>query len=142
MHVDATQSPALFRLASERLGGHYRHDWNQKILTLIGTQGIVSQAVFTSISPEVKFELTMWATPAARGLGGRHFIRSIFRVGFGLADGQWGCQRATAITRATNEKAQRALVQLGFTFETPLKHWFGAEDGMCFYMLRHDCRWI
>lgn len=138
MHVDATQSPALFRLASERLGGHYRHEWNHKVLTLIGTQGIVSQAVFTSISPEVKFELTMWAKPAARGLGGRHFIRSIFQVGFM----EWGCLRATAITRATNEKAQRALVQLGFTFETDLGRWFGAEDGMCFRMYREDCRWL
>lgn len=138
MHVDATQSPALFRLASERLGGHYRHEWNHKVLTLIGTQGIVSQAVFTSISPEVKFELTMWAKPAARGLGGRHFIRSIFQIGFI----QWNCKRATAITRASNADAQRALIKLGFTFETPLRAWFGAEDGMCFYMLRHECRWI
>lgn len=138
MHVDATQSPALFRLASERLGGHYTHDWGHKVLTLIGSRGIVSQAVFTHTAPGIKFELTMWATPAARGLGGRHFIRSIFRVGFM----EWGCLRATAITRATNEKAQRALVQLGFTFETPLRSWFGAEDGMCFYMLRHECRWI
>lgn len=138
MHVDATQSPALFRLASERLGGHYRHEWNHKVLTLIGERGIVSQAVFTGISPEVKFELTMWATPAARGLGGRHFIRSIFHIGFI----EWKCLRATAITRASNADAQRALIKLGFTFETPLKQWFGAEDGMCFYMLRHECRWI
>ena len=137
MHVDATQSPALFRLASERLGGHYRHELGHKVLTLIGARGIVAQAVFTGTSPGIKFELTMWAH-RAMGLGGRHFIRTIFRVGFV----EWKCLRATAITRATNEKAQRALVQLGFTFETPLKHWFGAEDGMCFYMLRHDCRWI
>lgn len=141
MHVDATQSPALFRLASERLGGHYRHEWNHKVLTLIGERGIVSQAVFTGISPGVKFELSMWAHRAI-GLGGRHFIRSIFRVGFGLADGQWRCQRATAITRASNADAQRALIKLGFTFETDLGRWFGAEDGMCFRMYREDCKWL
>lgn len=137
MHVDATQSPALFRLASERLGGHYRHELGHKVLTLIGARGIVAQAVFTGTSPGIKFELTMWAH-RAMGLGGRHFIRTIFRVGFV----EWKCLRATAITRASNADAQRALIKLGFTFETPLKHWFGAEDGMCFYMLRHDCRWI
>ena len=137
MHVDATQSPALFRLASERLGGHYRHEWNHKVLTLIGSRGIVSQAVFTSISPEVKFELTMWAH-RAMGLGGRHFIRTIFRVGFV----EWKCLRATAITRASNAAAQCALVKLGFTFETDLGRWFGAEDGMCFRMYREDCKWL
>lgn len=137
MHVDATQSPALFRLASERLGGHYRHELGHKVLTLIGARGIVAQAVFTGTSPGIKFELTMWAH-RAMGLGGRHFIRTIFRVGFV----EWKCLRATAITRATNEKAQRALVQLGFTFETDLGRWFGAEDGMCFRMYREDCKWL
>ena len=89
MHVDATQSPALFRLASERLGGHYTNDWGHKVLTLIGARGIVAQAVFTGTSPGIKFELTMWAT-RAMGLGGRQFIRSIFDVGFrcGSASGQ------------------------------------------------------
>jgi len=137
MHVDATQSPALFRLASERLGGHYRHELNHKVLTLIGARGIVSQAVFTGTSPGIKFELTMWAT-RAMGLGGRQFIRSIFDVGFR----QWQCERATAITRASNAAAQRALVKLGFTFETDLGRWFGAEDGMCFRMYREDCKWL
>lgn len=137
MHVDATQSPALFRLASERLGGHYRHELGHKVLTLIGERGIVAQAVFTGTSPGIKFELTMWAH-RAMGLGGRHFIRTIFRVGFV----EWKCLRATAITRASNADAQRALIKLGFTFETDLGRWFGAEDGMCFRMYREDCKWL
>jgi len=141
VHIDASQSPALFALASERLGGHYRHDWNHKVLTLIGERGIVSQAVFTGISPGVKAELTMWSDPA-RGLGGRHFIRTIFAVVFGYADGQWGCDRLHAVTRKSNVVAQKALLDLGFVFESSHEAWFRSEEGLMFRMLRRECRWL
>ena len=100
MKVDPSQSDSLFRFASQRLGGTYRHELGHKVLTLIGSRGIVAQAVFTHTAPGVKFELSMWAH-RAMGLGGRHFIRSIFQIGFI----QWNCKRATAITRASNADA-------------------------------------
>ena len=39
MMIDASQSPALFRLASERLQATYRAEWDHKILSVISPSG-------------------------------------------------------------------------------------------------------
>lgn len=138
MRVDASQSPALFKLASERLGGHYRSDWNHKILSFRSpTHGVVAQAVFTGIAPGVKAELTVWSDPS-RGLAGKTFLRTIFHIAFV----QWECKRLHAVTRESNNAAQDALMAMGFLFEAPLRLWFGTEDGWMFRMLRTECAWL
>lgn len=137
MRIDASQSPALFLLASHRLGGHYRAELNHKLLTAISPAGVIAQAVFTGIAPGIKAELTAWARPD-RGLAGRHFLRTVFDVAFR----QWKCQRLHAVTRESNTTAQRALIDSGFLFEAPLKQWFGDEDGWMFRMLAHECQWL
>jgi RimJ/RimL family protein N-acetyltransferase len=141
VHIDTSQSAALFKLANERLGGHFSHEKGHKVMTLLGQRGIESQAVFTNVHPGAKAELSLWAA-GNRGLAGRRFMRAICRVVFGYADGQWGCARLHAVTRESNTRAQRALIGMGFTFEASLKNWFGDEPGLMFRMLRGECRWL
>lgn len=137
MRIDASQSPALFRLASARLGGHYRADWNHKILSAVTAKGIVGQAIFTGISPRRKAELTLW-WDGDGSLAGRVFLHTVFDVAFH----QWELVRLHAVTRESNNAAQAALQRAGFTFEASLARWFGDEDGWMFYMLRGSCPWL
>jgi hypothetical protein len=137
MRIDVSQSPALFALASERLGGHYRAELNHKLISVISPAGVLAQAVFTGIAPQIKAELTMWARPD-RGLAGRLFLRTVFNVVFH----QWQCKRLHAVTRESNLQAQRALNDAGFLHEATLRAWFGAEDGLMFRMLATECQWL
>lgn len=132
-----SQSPALFLLASEKLGGHFRHEQGDKVLTAASADGIHGQAVFTDIAPGVKAEVSMWFD-RNHAMGGRTFLRNVFHIVFN----EWKCKRLTAITRESNTDAQRALAKMGFKFEAPLQAWFGDEPGWMFRMLREECRWL
>jgi hypothetical protein len=79
MMIDASQSPALFRLASERLQGTYRADWDHKILSVISPKGVLAQAVFTDIVVGLRAELSMWIEPE-HGLAGRRFLRQVCKA--------------------------------------------------------------
>lgn len=137
MHTLNSQAPDLFLHASERLGGHFRHERGDKLLTATVGGEIVGQAIFSDITPGAKAELTMWFD-RARAAGGRTFLGHVFHVPFR----EWRCRRLTAITRESNTDAQRALVKLGFTFEANLEAWFGDEPGWMFRMLAGECRWL
>lgn len=137
MHVLNSQSPALFLHASEKLGGHYRHDRGDKVLTAIGADGIQGQAVFTDIAPGVKAEVSVWFNRQHAG-GGRTFLRNVFHVAFV----EWHCKRLSAVTRNSNVDAQRALSKMGFEFEATLQAWFGDESGRMYRMLAAECRWL
>jgi hypothetical protein len=49
--------------------------------------------------------------------------------------GKLGCHRCTAVTRGTNERAIRALVQLGFRYEGTLREHYADADGAVFGLL-------
>ena len=137
MIISDNQHPEYFKYASKQLNGNYSPEKGHKVITCVRTNGpILAQAIFTSISPGVKAELTVWATQ--HGLAGREFFRAISRVVFE----QWKCQRLTAITRASNANAHRGLMVMGFEFEAPLARWFGDEDGWCYRMFPEKCRWL
>jgi hypothetical protein len=51
-----------------------------------------------------------------------------------------GCHRCTAVTRGTNERAIKALVQLGFRYEGTLREHFEDADGAMFGLLRSEQR--
>ncbi len=137
MHTLNAQSPALFLHASEKLGGHYRHERGDKVLTAANSDGIHGQAVFTDIAPGIKAEVSIWFDRRYAG-GGRTFLRNVFHVVFR----EWKCRRLYAVTRESNLDAQRALVKLGFVFEAPLEAWFGDEPGWMYRMLAAECRWL
>lgn len=140
MHVDPSQSPSLFELASEKLGGHFRHERGDKVLSLLGQHGVAAQFVFSNVTPGAKCELSAWSDPERRGLGGRVLIRNAFDVAFR----QWRCERVHAVARESNETSWRALMDMGFKFEAPMAWWFHdpVEDGWMFRMLRHECPWL
>jgi hypothetical protein len=52
--------------------------------------------------------------------------------------GKLGCHRCTAVTRGTNERAIKALVQLGFVYEGTLREHFDDADGAVFGLLRSE----
>ena len=138
MHVLNAQSPALFLHASEKLGGHYRHERGDKVLTAIGSAGaIAGQAVFTDIAPGIKAEISVWFD-RQHAVGGRTFLRNVFHVAFV----EWRCKRLSAVTRNSNVDAQRALRKMGFAFEATLQAWFGDESGRMYRMLADECRWL
>lgn len=137
MHTLNSQAPALFLHASEMLGGHYRHERGDKVLTAMSADGIQGQAVFTDIAPGIKAEFSVWFNRAHAG-GCRTFMRNVFHVAFN----EWRCKRLSAVTRESNTDAQRALVKLGFQFEAPLEAWFGDEPGWMYRMLAAECRWL
>lgn len=137
MHTINAQSPALFLHASEMLGGHFRHERGDKVLTAISADGIQGQVVFTDIAPGVKAEMSCWFN-RGHAVGCRTFIRNVFHVAFN----EWRCKRLSAVTRESNTDAQRALVKLGFQFEAPLQAWFGDEPGWMYRMLAAECRWL
>lgn len=137
MKVCNSQSTALFELASDKLGNFYRHERGDRVLTATSHGRISGQCVYSAINLGVKAEISVWFD-TARGLAGRSFIQAMFTVPFV----EWKCLRLTAITRASNLRAQQALLDLGFTFDAPLRAWFGNESGWCFGMLPGECRWI
>jgi RimJ/RimL family protein N-acetyltransferase len=137
MHTLNAQAPALFLHASEKLGGHFRHERGDKVLTAISGGVIAGQAIFTDIAPGIKAEVSMWFDRERAG-GGRTFLRNVFHVAFS----EWKCKRLSAVTRQSNTDAQRALVKMGFQFEAPLEAWFGDEPGWMFRMLAAECRWL
>lgn len=137
MKIINAQSPALFELASEKLGGFYRHEKGDKVLTASSEGRILGQAVFSDITIGVKTEISVWFD-RNRGLAGRAFLKAMFQVAFR----EWHCIRVSAVTRESNVAAQRALVAMGFVFEAPLVAWFGNEPGWMFRMLRDDCAWL
>lgn len=137
MFVWNNQSPALFQLANEKLGGHFRHEHGDKVLTLASPSGVHGQAIFSDIAPGIKAELSMWFDRQHAG-GGRTFLRNVFHVAFV----EWRCRRLTAATRESNTNAQRALLKLGFRFEAPLEAWYGDESGWMFRLLKEECRWL
>jgi RimJ/RimL family protein N-acetyltransferase len=137
MYTLNSQSPALFLHANEKLGGHFRHEQGDKVLTAMSARGIHGQAVFTDIAPGVKAEVSIWFD-RAHAAGGRTFLRNVFHVVFT----EWRCKRLTAVTRESNVDAQRALAKLGFQFEAPLDAWYGDEAGWIFRMLPAECRWL
>lgn len=49
-----------------------------------------------------------------------------------------GCDRLSATTKATNERALKALRQVGFVQEGVLREFFGEDDGIIFGLLRHE----
>jgi RimJ/RimL family protein N-acetyltransferase len=137
MYVWNDQSPALFLHASEKLGGHFRHEEGDKVLTAASAEGIHGQAVFSDISVGTKAEFSVWFD-RAHAMGGRTFLRNVFHIAFV----EWRCKRLTAVTRESNTDAQRALVKMGFLFEAPLEAWFGDEPGWMYRMLKEECRWL
>lgn len=137
MHIDASQSPVLFELASERLGGTYRHDWNQRILSAIVDGKVAAQAVLTNICPGVKCELSMWVE-REHGLAGRQFLRQLFYTAFI----DLKCKRVHAVTRMHNPRARATLEKMGFVPEANLERWFDDDHGVMFKMLLPDCRWL
>ena len=137
MHVDASQSPVLFELASERLGAIYRHDWNHRLISEISGGKVVAQAVFTGISPGTKCELSMWVEEN-HGLAGRQFLRQVFYTAFI----DLKCKRLHAVTRMSNRRTQQILTKLGFVAEANLERWFADDHGVMFKMLLPDCRWL
>jgi hypothetical protein len=137
MWIDPSQSPALFKLASEKLGGHYCHEWNHRLLTVMSRSGVLAQAVFTGITPGVKCELSMWAE-ADHGLAGRRFARQICKSAFV----DLGCKRMHAVTRESNTHTQVVLQKMGFVAEARLEAWFGHEHGLMFKMMLPNCRWL
>lgn len=138
MIVSGDQRPEWFALAGGLLGQDYRHDLGHKVITAVGADGKPTAfAVLTDVVPGMRAEVTVWAK-RSRGLAGRAFLQAVF----GTVFTQWRCRRLTAIVRKDNVPSVRAVVALGFHFETPLKAWFGDADGLCFYMLPADCRWL
>lgn len=137
MHTLNSQAPALFLHASEKLGGHYRHERGDKVLTAMSAAGIHGQAVFTDIAPGIKAEISLWFD-RDHAMGGRTFLRNVFHVAFS----EWHCKRLSAVTRESNLDAQRLLVKSGFLFEAPLEAWFGDEPGWMYRMLASECRWL
>lgn len=137
MRIDVSQSPALFRYASDKLGGHYAHEFGHRIITAIGDHGIVAQAVFTSIRHGCKCELTLWAEPE-HGLAGRQFLRQVCKSAF--IDMQ--CKRMHAITAWNNRRAQAVLQKMGFVVEAHLERWFPDDHGLMFKLMLPHCRWL
>lgn len=138
MHIDVNQSPALFELASKRLGGHYRKDLGHAILSAISPAGVVAQAVLTGICPGVKCELTLWAE-RDHGLAGRRLLRQVCHVAFI----QFQCKRMHAVTGLNNRRAQAVLKKMGFEVEAYLEAWFGTDHGVMFKMMLPSAeRWL
>ena len=137
MLIDATQSSALFRLASEQLQATYRADWDHKILTVISPAGVVAQAVFTDIVVGLRAELHVWAR-ADHGLCGRRLLRQVCKTAF--IDFQ--CKRLHAVTRLGNRQAHAVLQKMGFVIEAHLQGWYPDDHGLMFKMLLPDCRWL
>ena len=52
--------------------------------------------------------------------------------------------RITSYVRESNHASIQFHERLGARqeFTTPLKHWFGPEDGLQFVLLHQDCRWL
>jgi hypothetical protein len=75
-------------------------------------------------------------TCVSTGLLGMREARYVARYVFG----KLGCSRCTAITRATNERAIKALVQLGFKYEGTMREFYPDTDGAVFGLLRSEQR--
>ena len=75
-------------------------------------------------------------TCVSKGLLGMREARYVARYVFG----KLGCHRCTAITRGTNERAIKALVQLGFRYEGTLRKHYADADGAVFGLLREEQR--
>lgn len=137
MLIDATQNPALFRLASDRLRATYRADLGHKILSLISPSGVIAQAVFTDIVVGLRAELSMWAADQ-HGLAGRRLIRQVCKTAF--IDFQ--CKRLHAVTRHGNRRAQDVMIKMGFVPEANLEGWYHDDHGVMFKMTLPMCRWL
>lgn len=53
---------------------------------------------------------------------------------------QLGCHRCTAVTRSGNDRARKALEQLGFRVEGCLRQHFVDDDGIIYGLLRSEQR--
>jgi hypothetical protein len=73
-------------------------------------------------------------TCVSSGLLGMREARFVAQYVFG----KLGCHRCTAITRGTNERAIKALVQLGFQYEGTLREHYADADGAVFGLLRAE----
>lgn len=137
MLIDASQSPALFRLASERLQSTYRAEWDHKILSVISPSGVLAQAVFTDILVGVRAELSVWIEPE-HGLAGRRFLRQVCKTAFV----DFRCQRLHAVTKLGNRQVQALLQKMGFVVEAHLERWYPDDHGIMFKMMLPHCRWL
>lgn len=137
MFVIAEQFPELFADASAKLGGHYSHERGHKIISALAPDGQpLAYAVFTGVG-EHKAEITVWAA-GEHGLGGRRFLRAVFRTAFV----QWKLKRLSAVIALSNRRSHDAARRLGFIPETPVRRWFGDEDGVLYLMFPEHCRWL
>lgn len=75
-------------------------------------------------------------TCVSAGLLGMREARYVARYVFG----KLGCVRCTAITKGTNERAIKALVQLGFKYEGTMREFYDDADGAVFGLLRSEQR--
>lgn len=137
VHIDASQSPALFRLASERLNATFKPELDHKILTAISPSGVIAQAVFTDIVVGLRAELSLWANPV-HGLWGRQLIRQVCKTAFI----DFRCKRLHACTRVGNRQAQATLQKMGFVIEAHMERWYPDDDGLMFKMMLPNCRWL
>lgn len=84
-------------------------------------------------------EVTVYApNMATRGM-----IRAVMHYVFV----QLKCNRLTAKTRRSNKTAQKMLPRMGFSFETTLKQWYGADrkdDAVQYVLTRDDAlgKWL
>lgn len=102
---------------------------------VIETDGAVSGAVvFNAAEPP----RNVWVTVVLSGPVGRHIVKGVLEYPFQTLD----CARCSALTRASNAKAQKALGIVGFRREGVLRDWFVDEDAIVFGLTRREQKFV
>jgi hypothetical protein len=95
---------------------------------VLDESGIIGACILNNYTCPNNIELTV-VGPGAFDV---RIVRQIARYCFTVA------RRITAITKASNARAQRGLRALGFRNEGRLREYFGEEDGLVFGLTRAE----
>lgn len=68
--------------------------------------------------------------------------RAVLREVSNYVFNQLGCKRLSAKIKRSNKRALKAAYRFGFKYEGISKHYFPDADGVRFFMLAQDCKWI
>jgi len=87
-----------------------------------------------------QYNLEMSIASVTGWTGTRFFAKACFDYAFNRC----GAMRITCYARESNVKSIYFQTRLGFKreFSGVLKHWFGKEDGVQFFMLKKNCKWL
>jgi len=99
-------------------------------LLVVDANGVVGAVVLNNSQLPNNVDLTA-VGPGAFDVG---IVRAVFRYCFAHY------RRVTATTKASNARARRGLLALGFREEGRLREYFGDDDGIVFGLTRTEQR--